>query len=64
MQLITTDIDADPFNTGERYLPTPAVIRAECRAIQSTWTRDEELRRRVIPPSRPVDYGRVARFGE
>lgn len=44
------------------YQPSQERIRRMCRKIQSEWTPEEEMERRVIKNHQP-DYGRVVRTG-
>lgn len=55
-------MEADPITDETigtpRFEPTEAEIREACREIQSEWSRETEISRRAVPPSRELDYGR------
>lgn len=61
--MIETDIDPQTRGGVAKYLPSPAEIVEACRLIRANWSPEEEQRRRVIQPTRELDYGRPARIG-
>lgn len=50
-------------STMRAYEPSPAEIRLACFAIQRTWTRAEERKRRVVKRV-DLDVVRVSRGGD